>query len=158
MPRKFLLLALLLGLGWLAAGPYLALYRMWDAAGRGDAAELAARIDFPAVRAGLAERAAAGWLGAAERPEDRGPLSGLLTGALAGAAERALEFYVTPEGAIELAAKARAGGGAVARISMGYESPRRFSVLAVERGGTRYRLTLLRRGLDWRLTEAVVER
>ena len=157
--RKFLLLALLLGLGWLAAGPYLALYRMWDAAGRGDAAELAARIDFPAVRAGLADRAAAGWLGAAARSEERGWLSGLLAGLLAGAAESALEERVSPAGVIELAAQARAGGGDGAeRISLGYESLNRFAVLAVGRDGTRYRLTLLRRGLDWRLTEAAVER
>lgn len=156
--RKVLLLALFLGLGWAAAGPYLALYRIWDAAGRGDAAALAARIDFPAVRAGLAERAAAGWLGAEERAEDRGLLSGLLTDALAGLAERALEFRVMPAGVIELAAKARAGGGEVERISMGYESFSRFGVLAVGRDGTRFRLTLTRRGLDWRLTEAVVER
>ena len=156
--RKVLLLALFLGLAWAAAGPYLALYRIWDAAGRGDAAALAARIDFPAVRAGLAERAAAGWLGAEERAEDRGLLSGLLTDALAGLAERALEWRVTPAGVIELAAKARAGGGEVERISMGYESFSRFGVLAVGRDGTRFRLTLTRRGLDWRLTEAVVER
>lgn len=156
--RKFLLWTLLLGLGWLAAGPYWALHRMWDAAGRGDAAELAARIDFPAVRAGLADRAAAGWLGAAARPEERGWLSGLLAGLLAGAAEYALEERVSPAGVIELAARARAGGGGAERISMGYESPGRFAVLAVGRDGTRYRLTLLRRGLDWRLTEAAVER
>ena len=156
--RKFLLLALLLALGWLAAGPYWALYRLWDAAERGDAAALAAGIDFPAVRAGLADRAAAGWLGAAERPEERGWLSGLLAGLLAGAAEYALEDRVSPAGMIELAARARAGGGGVERISMGYESLERFAVLAVGRDGTRYRLTLLRRGLDWRLTEAVVER
>ncbi len=156
--RKFLLLALLLGLGWLAAGPYWALHRLWDAAGRGDAAELAARIDFPAVRAGLADRAAAGWLGAAARPEERGWLSGLLAGLLAGAAEHALEERVSPAGVIELAARARAGDGGAERISMGYESLERFAVLAVGRDGTRYRLTLLRRGLDWRLTEVVVER
>ena len=155
--RKWLLLALLLALGWLAAGPYLALYRLWDAAGRGDAAALAAGIDFPAVRAGLADRAAAGWLGAAERPEERGWLSGLLAGLLSGAAEYALEDRVSPAGVIELAARARAGGGGVERISMGYESLERFAVLAVDRDGTRYRLALLRRGLDWRLTEVVVE-
>ena len=40
---------------------------------------------------------------------------------------------------------------------MGYESLERFAVLAVDRDGTRYRLRLLRRGLDWRLTEVVVE-
>lgn len=156
--RKLLLLALLLGLGWVAAGPYLALYRMWDAAGRGDAAALAAQIDFPAVRAGLAEQAAAGWLGAAERAAERSWLADALVGLLAGPADYALESRVSPAGVIELAAQARAGGGGMARISMGYESLDRFAVLAVDRDGTRYRLTLRRRGLDWRLAAAAVER
>ena len=39
---------------------------------------------------------------------------------------------------------------------MGYESFSRFGVLAVGRDGTRFRLTLTRRGLGWRLTEVSV--
>ena len=94
--------------------------------------------------------------GAASGRRTRGLLSALLTDALAGLTEHALDSRVMPAGMIELAAKARPGGGCAARISLGYESFSRFGVLAVGRDGTRFRLTLTRRGLDWRLTEVSV--
>ncbi|HEY4583596.1 MAG TPA: DUF2939 domain-containing protein [Lysobacter sp.] len=69
-------LVALLAVGYVAASPYLAVRAMRDAAMAGDAAGVAAHVDFPAVKESLKANLAASMMKSAGHDGDENPMAG----------------------------------------------------------------------------------
>lgn len=121
----------LLSAGWWFGSPWWTLWRMREAAEAGDAAALAAYIDFPAVRASTRAQL---------RPR-LGPLGSAL-------ARPAVDALVSPA-ALRLALRTRRGGSEAADAELVRTGASEFRL---RRQGHR-ELVFRRHGLGWKLSE-----
>ena len=132
----------LLAAGWWFGSPWWTLWRMREAAEAGDSEELAAYIDFPALRASTREQLAS----------HLGPLGGLVAGP-------ALDAAISPEALSLALGKGRAGrrGGDGGQARGAGEPP---EVHLSRTGASEFRvkgrsseLVFRRHGLGWKLEE-----
>jgi hypothetical protein len=156
-------LALLL-IVYLAAAPYITVYRMKSAAVNGDGEALSEFIDFPSVRQGLKDQFNVSM--STEMADEDNPF-GALGSALAGTLiDKMVDAYVTPAGITRLMAgesprtdgneSRRGSGNPFAGASLGYRSLDKFVVTVNDDDGEDTEFVLRRRGLGWKLTDVVV--
>lgn len=81
---------------FLAASPYLTLWRITQAADARDVQALSAYVDWPALRESLKAQAAARIAAEMDKGKDN-PLAGIGRALAAGAAEKMIDALVTPE-------------------------------------------------------------
>ena len=157
----------LLGI-YLAAAPYITVYRMKAAAEKHDGAALSEFIEFPSVRQSLKDQLNAHL--AQEMASDTdmadNPFAAIGS-ALAGTlAEKMVDAYVTPAGITRLMSgenlkpdstgSGNGGGDPFADASMGYQSLDKFAVTVKDDDGGDIKFVLARRGLGWKLTDIIV--
>ena len=160
---------------WAFLSPYITVYRLRDAAERGDTDRLSAMIDYPALRESLKASLRASM--AARVTEDDDPLGTLgvlwmgamidplvdnlispegMAALVQGAIPKSGQSQATasmPLGADEAASPARGQQEMTLRTSMGYESFSRFAVTFTDKNGgdEQMKLYFHRRGLSWKL-------
>lgn len=157
----------LLGI-YLAAAPYITVYRMKSAAENRDAETLSEFIEFPSVRQSLKDQLNANI--AQEMASDNemadNPFAAIGS-ALAGTlVEKMVDAYVTPAGITRLMAgeslkpdrtdSGNSGRDPFADASMGYQSFDKFAVTVRDDDGEDIKFVLSRRGIGWRLTDVIV--
>lgn len=166
------LLALLALVGYLVAGPFLAIDAIRNAIERNDTAELARHVDFPALRANLRAQVEDHLLrkaGADMQADLFGAIALRVAGAAAGGV---VDVLATPAG-IGFVLEGRnvwhriSGGGIsssntwahvppddlLANADYRYESPSRFTATVLNRDGAPVVFVLTRGGLRWRVTD-----
>lgn len=150
MKKLLLLVVILASAGAFLAWPYLAADALVDALRRGDEAQVAERVDLPALRSAVSARLADR---AAQTAGGTGSLFGDLLRTLAGhVGEAVADGLVTPGHLVTLLG----GSGAdapVAKVTMGWEGPDRFAIDAEGDPDAPYVLVLSREGLAWRLVD-----
>ncbi len=175
--KKWLVLVavvLALMLGWLAAGPFLAINGIRTAVREQNAAKLSGHIDFPAVRTSLKQQFD-DYLARRAGAEAQSSLLGAIGLQLAsGASDGIVDALATPAGLAAImegrSLWKRLGGRRVAQDSGNagappdpfenatyrYESLSRFTVTVPNADGDPVVFTLTRQGLAWKVTEVRV--
>lgn len=161
-------LVALLGIGYVAAGPYLTVYELRVAAKKHDASALSEYVDFPSVRQSLKDQANGAFLKEmASNGDVKGNPFGALATAFAGTLiDKMVDAYMTPEGLIALMSgekviqrQAQGHGHVQGRpvqteplsgASMSYRSLNEFVVRARGDSST---LVFRRYGFRWKLAE-----
>lgn len=165
-----LVLLVVLALGYVAAGPFLAIRDIRGAIDRQDTAAVARRVDFPAIRASLHAQVddyIARRTGPGAQDSAMGAIATQIAG---GVASGVVDLLATPAG-LGLVLEGRGalnhlrastGGDAYSptppddlleRATYRYESPSRFTVTIPNRDGAPVVFVLTRQGLDWRVTD-----
>lgn len=153
---------------YLAAAPYISVYRMKAAAEKHDGAALSEFIEFPSVRQSLKDQLNANLAQemAADKDMADNPFAAIGS-ALAGTlAEKMVDAYVTPAGITRLMSgenpKPSSSGlsnserDPFSDASMGYQSFDKFAVTVKEDDGKDIKFVLSRRGIGWKLTDIIV--
>lgn len=163
-----LVLALLLG--WIAAGPFLAVAAIRDAIRNEDARALARHVDFPAVRESLGQQLRGILLRKAGLDEPSGLLGTVVAGVAGSASDTMVELLATPAGLGALMEgykfRNRLAGlpppvreGAATHpdplqdARYRFESLSRFTATIHHGDGSSTVLMLSRRGLHWKLSD-----
>ena len=153
---------------YLAAAPYITVYRMKAAAEKRDGAALSEFIEFPSVRQSLKDQLNANL--AQEMASDKDMVDNpfaAIGSALAGTlAEKMVDAYVTPAGITRLMSgenlkqdntgSGNSGGDPFAEASSGYQSFDKFAVTVKDDDGEDIKFVLTRRGFGWKLTDIIV--
>lgn len=161
-----------LAMAYIAAAPYITVYRMKSAAQELDGEALSEYIEFPSVRQSLKDQMNAAFAKVmADNDGMKGNPFASLGVAFAGVLiDKMVDVYVTPAGMSQIMAgerprqdeDPRADGGKKSErqllpdASMAYESLDKFVVKSNRAEGGELRLVLRRRGLDWKLTEILL--
>lgn len=159
----------LAGAGWIAAGPWITVHAIKDALRTSNATALAEQVDFPALRASLKHQLADRLVRDAGAEVQSGTLGAIGLRMATGATSLAVDATVHPAG---LAAMME--GRAIWRqigddfvppapdstereplrdASYRYLSPSRFSITVDDEAGDPLVFILSRQGLRWRLTD-----
>ncbi|QSX75693.1 DUF2939 domain-containing protein [Lysobacter arenosi] len=166
------LLALLLLLAWIAAGPFMAIKAIREAIQAQDSAALSRHVDFPLLRQSLRAQVEDALARRAGAEVLDSPLGGLALGLANQAAGGMVDVIATPAGIGAILE----GRGLLHRISGGgiskddayahqappdplrdaryrFESPSRFTATVHTADGAPVVFVLLRQGLDWKLAD-----
>lgn len=166
--------ALLVLLGWVAAGPWLAVHAIKDALRTQDAGALAAHVDFPALRASLKHQLADRLVRGAGAEVQSSVLGAVGLRMATGTTSLAVDATVNPAGLAALMEgraiwrqvgddfSPPAPGGAAREplrdARYRYLSPSRFSITVEDASGAPLAFILTRQGLRWRLTDVRLPR
>lgn len=161
--KSLVFLALLLGTGYLIAGPYITVARLQRAVAAKDEAALARHVDFAAVRESVKAQFSAMVL---ERmgAEENSLFAALGTALAPTMIGPVVDAYLTPEGLVEIINGDLPGDGEGAEVSDGsllrdaklsYESIDRFAVTTRDPERP-VKFVLERRGWEWRVTDVVL--
>jgi hypothetical protein len=163
-------LAALLLLGWLIAGPYIAIDNIREAVRTQDSAALAEQIDFPALRANLKAQVEDRIARRASPELQSSPMGAWAVHLVAGLAGSAVDAMITPAGigammegrnALDRLQGERPVGPDGERppveplqgAEYGFESPSRFTATVTNGDGEPVVFVLKREGLDWKLSD-----
>lgn len=164
---KTLLVAALVAVGaWFFALPYITIFQIAIAADQGDADALSDHIDFQSVRESLKEEIREGVKNSAK---DQGFWGALGTMMVGGAAQMAVDYFITPKGIASMLegnnpmdsggssnSGSDSGGAALSVSNMSYESFSRFVVVVPDENpnsSEEIRFILRRVGMGWQLKE-----
>ena len=173
MKKWLALLALvaLLLLGWIAAGPWIAIHGIRSAIEKQDAAKLSEYVDFPALRISLKQQIDDYVVRRAGADVQSSLLGAMALRLASGASSTAVDALATPAGLAALLegrnfwdrlSGRRASKDAYAAApprdplqgaSYHYESLSRFSVVVPNADGEPVTFFLSRQGLNWRVTD-----
>lgn len=152
---------------YIAAAPYITVYRMKSVAEKHDGEALSEFIDFPSVRQSLKDQFNMRLAKETVSDDDlRDNPFAALGSALAGTlVEKMVDAYVTPAGIRQLMAgedlrtDGRVSGNTRSEpfsgISMAYQSVDKFVVTVKDDDGEDTKFVLRRRGIGWKLTEII---
>ena len=173
--RKWIALIVLFLLafaGWIAAGPFIAMHGIRDAAERQDSAALSRHVDFPAVRTSLRAQVDDYLVRRAGPDAQADPFGGLALRMAGIAAGGVVDVLATPAGiGVVLQGRSlihRISGEGISAVdsfrhapptdlleqaTWRFESPSRFVVTVPNRDGAPVVFVLARQGLVWRVTD-----
>ena len=169
-----LVLAIILVVAWIAAGPWLAVAAIKDALRTHDSMALSRQVDFPALRASLKYQLADRLVRSAGAEVQSSTLGALGLRMATGASSFAVEATVNPLGLAALMegraiwrqfgndfappAPDRSPREPLRDARYHYASPSRFTITVIDESGSPLVFILTRDGLRWRLTDVQLPR
>jgi hypothetical protein len=172
--KKLIIIALLFVIafvGYIAAGPFIAIHQIKAGVNNQDSELLAENIDFPLLRSNLKEQVSAYFEKKAASKSKHKPLESLVLGIASKFADAAFDEVVTPSGIANLMEgkqpKQKQSGDEKstktkrqlfrnARHSL--DSAHMFSIWVKDGKGDEIRFVLTRDGLSWKLTNIIIPR
>lgn len=156
--KKLVVILIALGIAYFFASPYLAVRGLNKALQSGDQQALEAHVDFPALRESLKaqmRQAVTAELGAEASADN--PFAGMAVAFVSALVDPMVDSMVTPSGLSTLIKEAHKqqpapDDDAFAGARMGLKGTSEFHVTVGKEADKSYKLVLLRKGLDWKLS------
>lgn len=167
----FLLSVLLAMVGFVVAGPYLAIAEIKTGIVEQDSKRLYGSIDFPLVRQSLKEQLKVAAMKSATTEVEGNPLAALVAGLATTLVDGMVDSFVTPAGLasfMEGHKPSRPGPGQAGEVNStesddllqyarySYDSISEFSVWVPTDDGDEIRFALQRSGLSWKLVSLIL--